>query len=179
MGQKISPPPPVLSCLTIRFDNSQGCRSRQTFCKPKFFFDSSRSKLHIVPIISIRPRIEKTSLFDLKVFTSREEHLFQLKITIVQSPLEERKRKEEEEGGGARRRSIICSTKGEEVGAKSKGGLSNPPLPNGQTSRLSGNPAVYGFHKRGPSRERASYGSKIRDSLSAHRLCAPLTLFRG
>ena len=128
MGQKISPPPPVLSCLTIRFDNSQGCRSRQTFCKPKFFFDSSRSKLHIVPIISIRPRIEKTSLFDLKVFTSREEHLFQLKITIVQSPLEERKRKEEEEGGGARRRSIICSTKGEEVGAKSKGGLSNSPL---------------------------------------------------
>lgn len=97
-----------------------------------------------------------------------------------------RKREEEEEreagGGGGGARSIICSTFDErgEGGSKIEGRIVKPsPLPNGQTSRLSGNPAVYGFHKRGPSRERASYGSKIRDRLSVRRLCAPLTLFRG
>lgn len=161
-------------------------------CNNKPFFDSS-NKLHIVPIIPIlRYDLGWKDIPlhpSMKVFTSRGEHLLhedhRLKITIP-SPWREG------EGRGARRRKRSRRRRRSTVdymldvrrkgrgGSKIEGRIVKPsPLPNGQTSRLSGNPAVYGFHKRGPSRERASYGSKIRDRLSVRRLCAPLTLFRG
>lgn len=160
-------------------------------CNNKPFFDSS-NKLHIVPIIPIlRYDLGWKDIPlhpSMKVFTSRGEHLLhedhRLKITIP-SPWREgegrgkkkKKEKQEEEEEEHGRLYARRSMKG---GSKIEGRIVKPsPLPNGQTSRLSGNPAVYGFHKRGPSRERASYGSKIRDRLSVRRLCAPLTLFRG